>query len=763
MSVYELVAAPQFITKYSSMDEVRSGLLNEYETILRYFLTTQPVFAIELWSLQGEQGCHFAYEFDAGDLDVLDFLAAHDRVLRLRESSAPATESLGVTSLHRSVDLVPVGAVDRAQTTSLPVLPLSAPRYTNFDPNVVGQSTLTQVIFAPVTQMAGALVRDRFTPDIAYLAPIPRPLSLNATPNHMWRSTLRSLSQMPGRVRMACRPYNYTDDDIDYALLCLQYYLGTHAARLSGSDVDSQTAMLRGISTRQPAYIVDISVEGEDPSLRGAFLQDTDGEAFASAPTPLERALADRALGLAGRRDRTATPQRGSLSESPARKYGKLFTLDQLCRLLLPPFTLKDALPGTPHYVPRPFQDPYLPPLSDKATLSLGARTGGVPVDIPLQQLTRHAFVTGASGTGKTNSLMHIIRQVHQHGVPLLIVDPAKRDFEPLMLSIGQQNRIFDFEKAWVRFNPFIPPANIPLYAHAVVLAKTLSMLFPTNAVAHEMLLGLVKEAYWVKLSNARPPESPLTMEFFAQKTGADLRSRPYLAPTFDDFLDNGLTSLERAATTSQSQFAREAFDHFERRWSNLRRSLISIALRPAHPTQTIDPLFAETSLVELGGWFDQDEANAMFALVFSMLYEQRLSDAMAAGGHSQELTHVAVLDEAHRIVPAEVRGGDPSLMSAGSQASGLLSQMIAECRALGQGLILAEQSAGNISSQVLINTSTKLVHSVFFGRDKEFLKSALSLSGEEEDFLAYLEVGEALAFTGRTYQPLLVRVPKQP
>ncbi|GAA2897532.1 hypothetical protein GCM10010472_65010 [Pseudonocardia halophobica] len=299
------------------------------------------------------------------------------------------------------------------------------------------------------------------------------------------------------------------------------------------------------------------------------------------------------------------------------------------------------------------------------------------------------------------------------------------------------------------------------MYAHAVVLAKTLAMLFPTNAVAYEILLSLVKDAYWKKLESGRPRNKPLTMEFFSQKTGADLRSHPHLAPTFDEFLDSGLSSLEEAARKSTGQFAREAFEHFERRWSNLRRSLLSIALRPPSPAQSIDPLFMETGLIELGGWFDQDEANAMFALVFSMLYEQRLSDAVAAEGNVQGLAHVAVLDEAHRIVPADTEGGDGALVSAASQAAHLLSQMIAECRALGQGLILAEQSAGNISPQVLINTSTKIVHSVFFGRDKEFLRSALSLSNEEEDFLAYLEVGEALAFTGRAYQPILVKVPR--
>jgi DNA helicase HerA-like ATPase len=171
-------------------------------------------------------------------------------------------------------------------------------------------------------------------------------------------------------------------------------------------------------------------------------------------------------------------------------------------------------------------------------------------------------------------------------------------------------------------------------------------------------------------------------------------------------------------------------------------------------------PLFENTALIELGEWFDKDEANAVFALIFSFLYEARLSGFQDQAGDAP-LLHVAVLDEAHRIVPGESGSGDGQLVSAQDETSSLLSQMIAECRALGQGLIFAEQSASTIASSVLINSSTKIVHGVTYGRDKEFLKSALGLSDQETDYLSFIERGEALAISPLTYQPVLVRVPR--
>jgi len=145
------------------------------------------------------------------------------------------------------------------------------------------------------------------------------------------------------------------------------------------------------------------------------------------------------------------------------------------------------------------------------------------------------------------------------------------------------------------------------------------------------------------------------------------------------------------------------------------------------------------------------------------MMFEQRLSQfkqSMRDSGKPPKQIYVALLDEAHRIVPAQMSGGNEELVSAAKVASTLLTTMIAECRSLGQGIIIGEQSASKIDPNVLINTSTKIVHTVLYGRDKEFLRSALSLSQEEEDYLAYLKRGEALVFTPNTYQPLCVNVP---
>jgi DNA helicase HerA-like ATPase len=121
---------------------------------------------------------------------------------------------------------------------------------------------------------------------------------------------------------------------------------------------------------------------------------------------------------------------------------------------------------------------------------------------------------------------------------------------------------------------------------------------------------------------------------------------------------------------------------------------------------------------------------------------------------------HVAVLDEAHRIIPRTHSGGDDRLISAGRETAELFGNMVAEIREWGEGLIIAEQSASRIHTNVLINAATKIVHATSYGEDKDSLCAALALSDREADHLSFLRVGEGLAQIPQTYQPVFLHVP---
>ena len=102
---------------------------------------------------------------------------------------------------------------------------------------------------------------------------------------------------------------------------------------------------------------------------------------------------------------------------------------------------------------------------------------------------------------------------------------------------------------------------------------------------------------------------------------------------------------------------------------------------------------------------------------------------------------------DAERLVQSQSHG----VMSAAREAAELFRQMIAECRALGLGLIVGEQSASQIDPNVMVNTSTKIICSE---------RSPL-FSPQEQETLAFLTRGEALTFLPDAYQPIILNIPK--
>src|SRR5215212_2470716 len=52
--------------------------------------------------------------------------------------------------------------------------------------------------------------------------------------------------------------------------------------------------------------------------------------------------------------------------------------------------------------------------------------------DIPVQSLSRHVFVAGTTGSGKTNTIMALLEEVASHGVPFLVIEPTKAEYRAL-------------------------------------------------------------------------------------------------------------------------------------------------------------------------------------------------------------------------------------------------------------------------------------------------------------------------------------------
>lgn len=89
----------------------------------------------------------------------------------------------------------------------------------------------------------------------------------------------------------------------------------------------------------------------------------------------------------------------------------------------------------------------------------------------------------------------------------------------------------------------------------------------------------------------------------------------------------------------------------------------------------------------------------------------------------------------------------------------GIIASMLAEIRKFNVGFIIVSQSPSKLLEDVMVNTNTKIIHSIKSSLDLEIVNRILYLPFEYEKIIPYLEVGEAVLYTRGLKKPVIVRV----
>ncbi len=88
-----------------------------------------------------------------------------------------------------------------------------------------------------------------------------------------------------------------------------------------------------------------------------------------------------------------------------------------------------------------------------------------------------------------------------------------------------------------------------------------------------------------------------------------------------------------------------------------------------------------------------------------------------------------------------------------------IVSSMLAEVRKFGIGLIIVSQSPSRLLEDVMINTNTKIIHSIKSSIDLEIVNKVLYLPMEYQKIIPYLDVGEAILYTRGFKKPVIIRI----
>jgi DNA helicase HerA-like ATPase len=146
--------------------------------------------------------------------------------------------------------------------------------------------------------------------------------------------------------------------------------------------------------------------------------------------------------------------------------------------------------------------------------------------------------------------------------------------------------------------------------------------------------------------------------------------------------------------------------------------------------------------VLELDGLNDDEKALAMMFLSATVRAHAKANRRSGVG-----LTHVILLEEAHNIIGRGGGGGGEGQANPKEVAVRFFTRMLAEMRALGEGVIIADQLPTAIASEAVKSTNLKIMHRVVAADDREELGKSMLLDAGQMELAAQMSAGQSLVF----------------
>ena len=351
-----------------------------------------------------------------------------------------------------------------------------------------------------------------------------------------------------------------------------------------------------------------------------------------------------------------------------------------------------------------------------EADVYLGHGLGGGQVALTLTELNQHLLVAGLPGFGKTTTVQTMLfRLWTEHGIPFLVLDPAKSDYGRLTDALGGIAKRIRLSPQSVAFNPFAVPDGCTTHAHA---GRVLAAFDSALGLSAQWMAGYITLArgLFAAYERAGADGTPTLRSFYAELGDTIERSR---------FAGADGANL-RAALLGRLEF--------------LVRGPLGAALT-AGPEGGINwaDLQARPVVVEFRDFSGPTERSLMFALMLAGLISYREANPVRG-----RLGHVTVLEEAHRVL-----AGGAATESEGVR---LFVEAIAELRGSGEGFVIVDQAPTLLHPGVSKLTGSQLTHRLVDYQERVTVGSALLLDSRQQLDLARLDTGQAVLFSaGRT------------
>ena len=327
-------------------------------------------------------------------------------------------------------------------------------------------------------------------------------------------------------------------------------------------------------------------------------------------------------------------------------------------------------------------------------------------VGLKPEWLREHVAVLGATGTGKTTLVKHLIAELSKKSnVPWWIFDVKGSEYQELV------NLCDDVLVLKPGVDPsfvidFMDPETDSGERHAYTTFAILKELLNERGVSSELSPAMEKLLREAVLEVARTSSNDNSIQVLIREV-SDLAGKGRTAIMTRDALLNRLEILSREPLGTILSGGRDAV-----RISNLMDKRVILDLQYVART---------------GG---MDAARLLYNLIAKRIFDYALHRGIKPGLH-----HLVVLEEASNLVPESYTRHTAADVTTGES-------MVMLQRATGQGVVVIS-TRPNVSSNILANTATKIAFRLPY--DSPIGARFMSLDEEQERYLKTLKRGRAL------------------
>lgn len=363
------------------------------------------------------------------------------------------------------------------------------------------------------------------------------------------------------------------------------------------------------------------------------------------------------------------------------------------------------------------------------------------PVSLHLDELTKHTFVTGSTGSGKSNVMYLMLQKIREKGKHFMVIEPAKGEYKHVFGCLKDVTVYSNTHKVGelLKINPFnFPYKCIDVLEHVDCLVEIFNACWPMYAAMPAVLKHSVITAYEKCGWNIETSEHKLSTPIF---------------PTIEDVLvclSEYIDSSNYSADTKGDYKGA-----LEMRLQELCEGIFGNMLNGESIPDS--KLFNENVIIDLSRIKSTETKALLMGFLVMKLNEFRVSE----GGMNNPLRHVTVLEEAHNLLKKTSPDQSQESSNLAGKSVEMISNSIAEMRTYGEAFVIVDQSPSILDSSAIKNTNTKIVLALPASEDRKVAGGSMSLKKEQIEEIGRQKQGEAIVYQNVWEEPVQCKISK--